>query len=126
MSNVHFPDDFELNDHADPQWQRQQMALKTLEPGDVLAEVDDLLASEPDPEQHPLYSLAAHALDRTTMPGSAESVQARLRRLIDHAIDQLVACTGEAGQMEWFGVFELRRMSPEASGRVPGKRRRGK
>jgi hypothetical protein len=38
---------------------------------------------------------------------------------------RLVACTGEAGQVEWFGVFELRRMSPEASRRAPGKRRQG-
>jgi hypothetical protein len=91
MSTVHDPDDVAIDSHADLQWRRQQMALKTLEPGDVLAEVDDLLASEPDPAHHPLYSLAAHALDRTTMPGRAESLHARLRRLIDHAIKQLVA-----------------------------------
>jgi hypothetical protein len=91
MSTIHSPDDFDIDYHADLQWQRQQMALKSLEPGDVLAEVDDLLAAEPDPAHHPLYSLAAHALDRTTQPGSAESLQARLRRLIDHAIERLVA-----------------------------------
>jgi hypothetical protein len=90
MSTIHSPDDYDVNYHADLQWQRQQMALKTLEPGDVLAEVDDLLTSEPDPERHPLYSLAAHALDRITQPGSAESLQPRLRRLIDHASERLV------------------------------------
>jgi hypothetical protein len=38
---------------------------------------------------------------------------------------RLVACTDDAGQVEWFGVFELRRISPEASRRAPGKRRHG-
>jgi hypothetical protein len=41
-------------------------------------------------------------------------------------LQRLVACTAEAGQVEWFGVFELRRLSPEASGGVPGKRRKMK
>jgi hypothetical protein len=90
MSTIHYPDDFEIDYHADLQWQRQQMALKSLDVGDVLAEVEDLIAREPDPEQHLLYSLAAHALDRTAMPGSAESLHARLRRLIDHANERLV------------------------------------
>jgi hypothetical protein len=90
MSTIHYPDDFDVDYHADWQWQRQQAALRSLDPGDVLAEVDDLIAAEPDPEHHPLYSLAAHALDRTTQPGSAESLHARLRRLIDHAIERLV------------------------------------
>jgi hypothetical protein len=58
MSTIHYPEDFDVDYHADLQWQRQQMALKSLEPGDVLAAVDDLLASEPDPERHPFYSLA--------------------------------------------------------------------
>jgi hypothetical protein len=90
MSTIHFPDDFDIDYHADLQWQREQMALKTLEPGDVLVEVDDLIAREPDPERHPFYSLAAHALDRTTQPGSAKSLHARLRRLIDHAVERLI------------------------------------
>jgi hypothetical protein len=90
MSTIYYPDDFDVDYHADLQWRRYQAAMRTLEPADVLAEVDDLLTQEPDPQQHPLYSLVAHALDRTTQPGSAESLQARLRRLIDHAIERLV------------------------------------
>jgi hypothetical protein len=90
MSTIHYPDDFDVDYHADLQWQRQQMALKSLEPGDVLAEVDDLLAAEPDPENHPLYSLVTHALGQTTMPGTAEGLMSRYGRLIDHAIERLV------------------------------------
>jgi lactate dehydrogenase-like 2-hydroxyacid dehydrogenase len=90
MSTIHYPDDFDVDYHADWRWQREQAALKSLDVGEVLAEVDDLIAQEPDPEKHPFYSLAAHALDRTMQPGSAESLQSRLRRLIDHAIERLV------------------------------------
>jgi hypothetical protein len=90
MSTIHVPDDFDVDYHADLQWQRQQMALKTLTVSDVLSELDDLIASQPDETQHPLCALVAHALDRTTMPGTAEGLMARYRRLIDHAIETLV------------------------------------
>jgi hypothetical protein len=80
----------QIDDDADRQWQREQMALKALDIGDILAEVDDLIAQEPDPEKHPLYSLVAHALDHTTMPGTGTALQERYGRLIDHAIARLV------------------------------------
>jgi hypothetical protein len=41
-------------------------------------------------------------------------------------LQRLVACTDEAGQVEWFGLFELRRISLEASGQLHGKRRQRK
>lgn len=94
MSTVHFPDDFDLNYHQDLAqdlaWRRAELALKSLTISDVLAEVDSLIASEPAEEQHPLYALAAHALDRTTQPGSAEGLMARYKCLIDHAVERLV------------------------------------
>jgi hypothetical protein len=76
--------------HTDLQWRRQQMALKSLEPGDVLAEVDDLIAAEPDPEQHPLYAMVAYNLDRRVMPGTPEGLMARCRRLVDYAVERLL------------------------------------
>jgi hypothetical protein len=90
MSIIQYPDDFQIDYHADWRWQREQAALTALDVGDVLAEVDDLIAREPDPQQHPLYFLAAHALDRTTQPGSAEGLYHRWKRLVDHAIERLV------------------------------------
>jgi hypothetical protein len=90
MSSVHYPDDFEIDYHADWRWQREQAALKSLAVGAVLAEVEDLIAAEPDPAYHPLYHLVAHALDHTTQPGSAEGLLARYRRLIDHAVERLI------------------------------------
>jgi hypothetical protein len=90
MSNLHNPDDFDVDYHADLRWQRERMALQSLAIGDVLAEVDSLIAREPDPEQHPLYSLVAHALDRHVMPGTGQSLQTRYGKLIDHTIERLV------------------------------------
>jgi hypothetical protein len=87
---MHDPDDLEIDAHADWQWRRQEAALKSLTISEVLAEVDHRIASEPDAQHHPLYSLAAHALDRTTQPGSAESLQSRFHRMIDHAIEALI------------------------------------
>jgi hypothetical protein len=74
---------------ADRAW-RQEMARCSIEVGDVLAAIDDLIAREPGPEKHPLYSLVAHALDRTTMPGTSEALATRYGRFIDQAIAPLV------------------------------------
>jgi hypothetical protein len=90
MSTVHFPDDFDIDYHADLQWQRQQMALQSLSISDVLAAVDDLIAAEPDEHKHPLFSLVANALDTRVTAGTGESLQVRYGRLIDHAIERLV------------------------------------
>ena len=81
-----WPDDPE----ADRQWQREQMALRSLRISDVLSELDSLIAAEADEHRHPLYSLAAHTLDRTTMPGPAEGLWTRFTALVDHAIERLV------------------------------------
>jgi hypothetical protein len=90
MSTIHFPDDFDVDYHADLQWPRQEAALKSLTISEVLAEVDGLIAQTADEQKHPLYSLVAHALDRTTMPGTAEGLMARYGRLLDLAIERLV------------------------------------
>jgi hypothetical protein len=88
MSNLPYrwPDDPE----ADRRWQRQQLALRSLSISDVLAEVDSLIAAEPDEQRHPLFSLVANALDRRMMPGTGEGLMARYGRLIDQAIERLV------------------------------------
>jgi hypothetical protein len=90
IRNIPYPDDFDENYHHDLAWQRQEMARKALTVSDVLATVDELIAAEADEMQHPLYSLAAAALDRTTQPGSAEGLWTRCKRLVDHAVETLV------------------------------------
>jgi hypothetical protein len=80
----------DLDDAADVAWFREQAALRSLSIGDILAEVDDLIAQEPDEQGHPLFALVANALDKRIMPGTAESLQTRYGRLIDAAIERLV------------------------------------
>ena len=88
--NIPYPDDFDVNYHHDLQWRRQEMARRSLCISDGLAEVDSLIAAEPDEQQQPIYHLVAHALGQTTQPGSAEGLMVRYRRLVDHAIERLV------------------------------------
>jgi hypothetical protein len=86
--NMPFPDDVDY--HADRRWQREQLALQSLSISHILAEVDSLIAAEPDEQRHPLFSLVANALDRRVMAGTGESLQVRYGKLIDQAIERLV------------------------------------
>jgi hypothetical protein len=80
----------DIDDAADVLWFREQLALESLSISDILTEVDDLIAAEPDEQRHPLFSLVVNALDRRIMPGTGESLQARYGKLIDFAIERLV------------------------------------
>jgi hypothetical protein len=80
----------DIDDAADVFWFREQQALRSLSISDILTEVDSLIASEPDEQRHPLFSLVANALDRRIMPGTGESLQIRYGKLIDQAIEHLV------------------------------------
>jgi hypothetical protein len=77
MSTIPYPPDFDIDYHAAWHEERRRRALNALDIGDVLAEVDALIAGEPDPERHPLYSLVANALDRRVMAGTPEGLQTR-------------------------------------------------
>jgi hypothetical protein len=59
-----YPSDFEVDHAAAHHEERRRRALKTLTPGDVLAQVDDLIANEPDPTKHSLFGLVNWLLDR--------------------------------------------------------------
>jgi hypothetical protein len=63
-----YPPDFQINYHADRHEARRRRAFKALEIGDVLAEVDNLIAAEPDPWKHPCAALVAWLLDRQLTP----------------------------------------------------------
>jgi hypothetical protein len=81
-----WPDDPE----ADRTWQRQQLVVKSLEPGDLLAEIDDLIAAEPHPEQHWLFPIAAYLLDKSNTPGSPQALYDRVMRLATHALERVI------------------------------------
>jgi hypothetical protein len=87
-----FPDDIDY--HESRQQQRVERARKRLDPGDVLAVIDDRIAAESDPTQHPLFALVNFLLDRqTAVDGGA--FYDRWRQLcldaIDTCLDNLLA-----------------------------------
>jgi len=65
MSNLHipYPSDFDQDQLAAHHEERRRRALRSLDPGDVIAQVEDLVAQIADPTQHPLYHLVCFHLD---------------------------------------------------------------
>jgi hypothetical protein len=90
MSTIQYPDDFEVDYHADLLWHRQQRALRKISLADVLAVIDETIAAEPDPTQHPLHGLVAYLLEKSNTPGDPHALYERCKRLADHAIEACV------------------------------------
>jgi hypothetical protein len=78
--------------HADLHEERRRRILASLDVGDVLAQVDDLISQEVDPTAHPLYGLAAWLLDHTYACHGGELFD-RCKALCLTAIDR---CVNEA------------------------------
>jgi hypothetical protein len=92
MSTRHlpYPPDFEIDHAAAHQEERRRRALQSLDVGDVIATVEDALAQEPDPQQHPLFPVVNRLLDRQgRVDGGAFWLQWQV--LVDQAIQRLVA-----------------------------------
>ena len=83
---IPYPADFDINYHADRQVRRVERAFRALDPGDVLAVLDDRLAQEPDPIKHPLYPMVLFLLDRQTAVDGAKLYD-DCRRLVVAAIN---------------------------------------
>jgi hypothetical protein len=79
------PIDFDSAHHEE----RRRRVLKSLDVGDVLAQVDDLISQEVDPTAHPLYGLAAWLLDHTSACHGGELFD-RCKALCLTAIDRCV------------------------------------
>jgi hypothetical protein len=72
MSTRHlpYPHDFDIDHTAAHHEERRRRAVQSLAVGDVLAQVDDLIASAPDPKAHPLYPMVLWLLDQAWTPGN--------------------------------------------------------
>jgi hypothetical protein len=86
---IPYPPDYQIDYHADHHEERRRRALKALEIGDVLAQIDDLIAQEPTPEKHPMHPVVAWLLDRQLSVDGGAFWDA-WKRLVCQAIDQLV------------------------------------
>jgi hypothetical protein len=92
MSTRHVPyaSEFEMDYAAAHQEERRRRALKSLEVGDVLAQIDDLISQEPDPAKHPCFAMVAWMLDQRLEPGHGGEFWDAWKVLAWQAIDQLV------------------------------------
>lgn len=86
---------YEIDLDAERREARQAAILRTIDPGDILAVVDELIADEPDPTQHPAYTLATWYLERGgtdtgTKPHTGMLAQARLDALVRRALDLII------------------------------------
>jgi hypothetical protein len=97
MSSLPYPSDFDIDRAAERRWAREAAILRTLDVGDVLAEIDDLIALEVNPEGHPLYHLVAFLLDHCSVD-NAEALWGRCQRLADHAIERVIEQRLAAGE----------------------------
>jgi hypothetical protein len=85
--NVPAPDAHDY--HAADLEERRRRTLQSLDVGDVIASVEDALASEADPQRHPLFPVANWLLDRQgRVDGGAFWLQWQV--LVDQAIERLV------------------------------------
>jgi hypothetical protein len=86
---IHVPTPDDHDYHADLFQQRRRLALQSLDVGDVITSVEDVLAQEPDPTKHPLFPVANWLLDRQgRVDGGAFWLQWQV--LVDQAIERLI------------------------------------
>jgi hypothetical protein len=87
--HVPYPSDFEIDHAAAHHEERRRRALQSIDVGDVLTQVDALIANEPDPTKHPCFAVANWLLDRQgRVDGGAFWLQWQV--LVDQAIEQLL------------------------------------
>ena len=87
--DIPYPPDFEIDHAAAHHEERRRRALQSLDISDVLAQVVDLVAREPDPTKHPCFAVANWLLDRQgRVDGGAFWLAWQV--LVDRAIEQLV------------------------------------
>ena len=84
---IPYPSDFDQDQLAAHHEERRRRALRRLDAGDVLALIDDRIAAEPDPAQHPLYHLVAWHLERCLTPMDGGEFFDRCRQLVISAIN---------------------------------------
>jgi hypothetical protein len=89
MSNIPYPSDFQIDVQSAHEEERRRRALKTLTVSDVLSELDDLIADEPDASKHPCHGLVAFLLDQAWACDGGQLFD-RWKALTLTAIDHLV------------------------------------
>jgi hypothetical protein len=87
--HISYPSDFDIDHAAAHHEERRRRALQSIDVSDVLAQLDDLLAQEPDPTKHPCFPLVNWLLDRQLAVHGGEFWDTWKQRCLA-AIDRLV------------------------------------
>ena len=89
---------YPLDYDADADWrqQREEEILHRLDVGDILASIDQALASEDTPTQHPLFAVVEYLLNRRRACSDTEIARS-VKALCNHAI---MACLDIAMQQD--------------------------
>jgi hypothetical protein len=95
MSRIPYPLNIDQNLEEARDGQREALAVKMLDPGDVIAEVESLVAQIIDPEHHPLYGVVAYDLeaggpDTGRWPWNLEALAAAYDWLVQEALSKLI------------------------------------
>jgi hypothetical protein len=105
--SIPYPRNFDDNLDEAHHERRYALAVKQLDPGDVIAEVESQVAQITDPAQHPLadiisYYLAAGGPHTGRLPWCLEAMAAAYDTLVKQALDRLIA-----EKLTGFGAWEV-------------------
>ncbi len=99
MATIPYPTHFDIDTEAERNEQRYSEVRNSLDPSDVLSEVQSLMLAIARDEDHPLWSLVQHCTrigttqETGTVPHMAPYVGEAFIPLIDKAIQRLVGET---------------------------------
>jgi hypothetical protein len=106
--SIPYPRNFDQDLGEERHARRYAMALKRVDPGDVIAEVEAMVAQILDPKAHPLYGVVTYYLEAGgpetgRPPWCLESLAAAYDRLVKAALTKVIDETlADAGA--WEGV----------------------
>jgi hypothetical protein len=94
--SIPYPRNFDQDLDEERHERRYALAVKQLDPGDVIAEVESAVAQIADPAQHPLAGVVGYYLDHGgpetgRLPWNLEALAAAYDALVKQALDHLIA-----------------------------------
>jgi hypothetical protein len=95
MSSIPYPHNSDQNLEEERYERRYAMAVKMIDPGDVIAAVESLISQIIHPERHPLYGVVTYYLDAGgphtgRRAWDLEALTAAYDRLVQDALSQLI------------------------------------
>jgi hypothetical protein len=95
MSSIPYPLNINQNLEEERDERRYALAAQMIDPGNIIAEVESLVAQIIDPKRHPLYGVVAYYLeaggpDTGCRPWNLEALAAAYDRLVQEALSKMI------------------------------------